>query len=87
LTERVSEVSSTNELDSFEEDLTSALKRYGVALEVFTQNTLSEHREYLEEKESREEQERYTPAARQQRDSDVSDEELKSLFATLLPSF
>jgi hypothetical protein len=86
LTDRVFEVSSTSELDSFEEELTSVLKRYDVALGSVAQKTLSEHREYLEEKESEEEQEGYTPAARQQRDLEASDDEVKSLFVTLFPS-
>ena len=86
LTERVSEVSSTSEFDSFESELTRALLRYGVPLAAASQRTLSEHREYLEEKESEQDKEGYKSASRPPRDSDASDDEVKSLFATLLQS-
>jgi len=86
LNERVSDVSSTSEFDSFEDDLTKALLRYGVPLAVVSQRTLSEHREYLEEKESEQEKDGYKPASRPPRDSDASDDEVRSLFATLQQS-
>ncbi|WP_162577145.1 hypothetical protein [Variovorax sp. PBL-H6] len=80
LTERVSEVSSTSEFDSFESELTSALMRYGVPLATVSQQTLSEHREYLEEKEAGQEKEGYKSTSRPPRDSDASDDEVRSLF-------
>lgn len=84
LNERVSEVSSTSEFDSFESELTTALKRYGVQLATACQQTISEHREYLEEKEAEQEKEGYKSTSRPPRGADVSDDEVRSLFATLL---
>ena len=84
LTERGSEVSSTTEFDSFESELSGALARYGVPLAVAFHRTLSEHREYLEEKEAEQDKEGYKSTSRPPRDSDASDEEVTSLFSTLL---
>ncbi len=85
LTDRLSEFSSINELDSFEDDLTKALKRYDVAFDASAQIKMLERREYLEEKEiEAEEEEGYRPTSRAPKDSDVSDAAIKSLFVTLL---
>ncbi|CAD5109983.1 nSTAND3 domain-containing NTPase [Zestomonas carbonaria] len=84
LAERLSEVSSTSELDSFENDLTKALNRYGVAFESLAQRKVLEHREYLEEKEAEEEEEGYTSSGRPAKDADASDADVESLFAILL---
>jgi hypothetical protein len=84
LTERLSDVSSTSEMESFEDDLTRTLSRYGVTFDSSIERKLSEHREYLEEKEAERENEGYATPVRPARDADVSDADVQSLFATLL---
>ena len=83
LSERLRDVSSTGELDSFEEDLTTALKRYGVALSSVEEARLSGRRTELAEMVGEQDAGTYKPVAPVSKDADVSDSELKSLFTTL----
>jgi len=84
LSDRLYELSSVNELDAFEYNLTRALDRYNISLHTPDLNKISEYREYLEEKERDEENEGYRPSIRISKDDDVSDVDIKSLFATLV---
>lgn len=84
LTERLEEFSSISELDSFEYDLTKALKRYDVTLDTSARIKILNHREYLEENMTEEQEDVYTPTTRTLTDPEVSDATIKSLFVTLL---
>lgn len=83
LSERLRDVGSTSEFDSFEEDLTSALKRYGVVLSPVEEARLDRRRVELTEMEDEQNARAYKPSTPVSKAADVSDSELKSLFTTL----
>lgn len=83
LSEQLSNISSIGELESFEEDLISALNQYDIAPPPFLEKDLSERRTELMEIEGEQDAETYRPSAPASNDIDMSDGELKSLFTTL----
>lgn len=84
LSERLYDISSIDELESFEYNLTRALTKFDLAFDTSAKTKMVEHREYLEQKEAEEEDDGYKPVTRSPRDSEVSDADIKSLFTTLI---
>jgi hypothetical protein len=83
LDESLSNVGSTSELESFEGELKTTLEKYGIAYSASIMRNVDIRREYLEEKENLADDDRYT-AVRHSEATDTTDDEIKSLFATLL---
>ena len=84
LTDRLWDVTSSDELDIFEHELISALKQFDVPFETWMETKIQEHRDYLIEKESEPSEEGYTPVARPLKTPEVSDTDIQSLFVTLI---
>jgi hypothetical protein len=84
VSERLTDVSSVSELDTFESDLTERLRQYGRTLDASARREIRDHREFLEEKEAAQDSESYSRSTRPTREAETSDAELASLFATLL---
>ena len=76
-------VGSTGELDIFEADLRETLNRYGVAYSPAVTQRVMSRRGDLEDKEREHEEDRYTSTGASAA-GQSTDDEIKSLFATLL---
>ncbi len=82
LSDKVFEISSVGELDDYEAKLSSMLGRHKIGFSYVQKQLFERHRESLENEISRAE-EAYSASSHIQREPEVSDAELKSLFATL----
>lgn len=86
LDDSLSDVSSTSELDTFEGELQESLRKYGVEYGYSARRDVELRRETLQEREASRDEEPYKPAQAPSA-VEISDEEIKSLFAMMrLPS-
>lgn len=83
LENRLDDISSISELNSFEDELEFALSAFDLKIPSDSQLELNKHRDYLEEKEADRNDKDYKPSAPLGRDIDASDSEVRSLFAIL----
>lgn len=81
--DKLADVSSSQELDTFRDDLISASETYGVRIDpVLTQN-LQSFRETLEKREGDEDTDPYQQAGPQAAAGEISDAEIKSMFSLM----
>jgi DNA polymerase III delta prime subunit len=80
---KLSDISSTQELETFREDLVSAAKTYGVRIAPTLMQDIQSRRETLEEREGEEDTDSYQQAGLQAAAGEISDAEIKSMFSLM----
>lgn len=80
---KLSEVSSSQELDTFRDDLVSAAETYGVHIDVALTQDIQSRRKVLEEREDEEDPDPYQQAGLPAATGEVSDAEIKSMFSLM----
>lgn len=80
---KLSDISSTQELETFREDLVSAAKTYGVRIAQTLMQDIQSRRETLEEREGEEDTDPYQQAGPQVAAGEISDAEIKSMFSLM----
>lgn len=81
--DKLSDVSSSQELDTFRDDLVSAAKTYGVRIDAALTQDIQSHRETLEKRECEEDSDPYQQAGPQAAAGEISDAEIKSMFSLM----
>ena len=82
--EKLSDVSSSQELDTFSDELVSAAEKYGVRIDTTLTRDIQSRREALEERESAEDSDPYQQAAPEDTAGEITDAEIKSMFALMV---
>lgn len=77
------DVSSSQELDTFRDDLVSAAKAYGVRIDAALKQDIQSRREVLENREGEEDTDPYQQAESQAAAGEISDDEIKSMFSLM----
>lgn len=80
---KLSDVSSSQELDTFRDDLASAAETYGVSIDAALTQDIQSRREVLEEREGEEDPDPYQQAGPQAAAGEISDAEIKSMFSLM----
>lgn len=80
---KLSDVSSSQELDTFRDDLVSAAETYGVRIDAALTQDIQNRREVLEEREGEEDTDPYQQAGLQAATGEISDAEIKSMFSLM----
>lgn len=80
---KLSDISSTQELETLREDLVSAATTYGVRIDPTLMQDIQSHRETLEEREDEEDTDPYQQAGPQAATGEISDAEIKSMFSLM----
>lgn len=80
---KLSDISSSQELETFREDLVSAAKTYGVRTDAALMQDIQSRRETLEEREGEEDTDPYQQAGPQAAAGEISDTEIKSMFSLM----
>jgi hypothetical protein len=80
---KLSDVSSSQELDTFRDDLVSAANTYGVRIDAALTQDIQSRRETLEKRESEEDSDPYQQAGPQAVAGEISDDEIKSMFSLM----
>ncbi len=80
---KLSDVSSSQELDTFRDDLVSAAETYGVPVDAALTQDIQSRREVLEEREGEEDTDPYQQAGLQAAPGEISDAEIKSMFSLM----
>lgn len=80
---KLSDVSSSQELDTFRDDLVSAAETYGVRIDAELTQNIQSRREVLEEREGEEDTDPYQQAGLQAAAGEISDAEIKSMFSLM----
>lgn len=80
---KLSDVSSSQELDTFRENLVSAAKTYGVRIDAALMQDIQSRREVLDEREGEEDTDPYQQAGLQAATGEISDAEIKSMFSLM----
>lgn len=80
---KLSDVSSSQELDTFRDDLVSAAETYGVGIDSALRQDIQSRRETLEEREGEEDTDPYQRAGPQAAAGEISDAEIKSMFSLM----
>lgn len=81
--DKLSEVSSSQELDTFRDELFSAAETYGVPLDATLRRDIQRRRDSLEEREYEEDENPYRQAGPQTVTDEISDAEIKSIFSLM----
>ncbi len=81
--DKLSDVSSSQELDTFRDDLVSAAETYGVCIDAALMQDIHSRREVLEEREGEEDADPYQQAGLQATAGEISDAEIKSMFSLM----
>ena len=81
--ERLADISSSQELDTFREELVSAARAYGVGIDETLTRDIENRREVLEERENEGDEAPYQHTGSQAGPGDISDSEIKSMFSML----
>lgn len=81
---KLSDISSSQELETFREDLASAAKTYGVRTNAALMQDIQNRRETLEKREGEEDTDPYQQAGPQAADDEISDTEIKSMFSLMV---
>jgi hypothetical protein len=80
---KLSDISSTQELETLREDLVSAAKTYGVRIAPTLMHDIQSRRETLKEREDEEDTDPYQQAGPQAAAGEISDAEIKSMFSLM----
>jgi len=80
---KLSDVSSSQELDTFRDDLVFAAATYGVRIDAALTQDIQRRRETLEEREDEEDTDPYQQAGPQTSAGEISDAEIKSMFSLM----
>lgn len=80
----LSDVSSSEELDTINEQLISAAKTYGVCIDTKLTKKIQSRRETLEERESQEDSDPYEQTGLEDADGEITDADIKSMFALMV---
>lgn len=80
---KLSDVSSSQELDTLSEELVSAAKTYGIRIDTALTRDIQSRREVLEERENEEDSDPYQHAGSQDVIGEITDAEIKSMFALM----
>lgn len=80
---KLSDVSSSQELDTFRDDLVFAAETYGVRIDAALTQDIQRRRETLEEREDEEDTDPYQQAGPQSSAGEISDAEIKSMFSLM----
>lgn len=81
--EKLYDVSSSQELDTFRDDLVSAAEAYGVRIDAALKQDIQSRREVLENREGEEDTDPYEQAESQAAAGEISDDEIKSMFSLM----
>ena len=81
--DKLSDVSSSQELDTFRGELFSAAKTYGVPIDTTLTQDIQRRRDSLEEREDEEDRDPYRQAGPQTVADEISDAEIKSIFSLM----
>lgn len=81
--DKLSDVSSSQELDTFRDDLVSAAETYGVLIDAVLKQDIQSRREVLENREGEEDTDPYQQAGPQAAAGEISDSEIKSMFSLM----
>lgn len=81
--DKLSDVSSSQELDSFRDNLVSAAETYGVYIDATLTQDIQSRLEVLEEREGEEDPDPYQQAERLAAADEISDGEIKSMFSLM----
>lgn len=81
--DKLSDVSSSQELDSFRDNLVSAAETYGVDIDAALTQGIQSRLEVLEEREGEEDPDPYQQAERLAAAGEISDFEIKSMFSLM----
>lgn len=84
--DKLSDISSSQELESFREDVISAATTYGVPIDAALIRHIQSRLETLEEREDEEDTNPYQQAAQQAATVEISDAEIKSMFSLMSTS-
>ena len=82
LDDKLTDIGSISELDSFEQDLLDAMRNYELSADFSMREELRSRREILFGRES-DSEDRYHPTETARPPREASDDEIKSLFGTL----
>ncbi|MBI2746757.1 MAG: restriction endonuclease [Burkholderiales bacterium] len=80
---KLSDVSSSQELDTFRDDLVTAAETYGVRIDAALKQDIQSRREVLETREDEEDTDPYQQAGPQAAAGEISDAEIKSMFSLI----
>lgn len=80
---KLSDVSSSQELDTFRDNLVSAAETYGVRIDAALTQDIQSRREVLEEREGEEDTDPYQQAGLKAAAGEISDAEIKSMFSLM----
>jgi hypothetical protein len=80
---KLSDVSSSQELDTFRDDLVSAAETYGVRIDAALTQDIQSRRDTLERREDEEDSDPYQRAGPQAAAGEISDAEIKSMFSLM----
>ena len=80
---KLSDISSTQELETLHEDLVSAARTYGVSIDPTLMHDIQSRREILEVREDQEDTDPYQQAGPQAATGEISDVEIKSMFSLM----
>ncbi len=83
---KLSDVSSSQELDTFRDDLITAAETYGIRIDAALKQDIQSRREVLENREDEEDADPYQQAGPQVAGIDISDAEIKSMFSLMATS-
>jgi len=83
---KLSDVSSSQELDTFRDDLITAAETYGIRIDAALKQDIQSRREVLENREGEEDADPYQQAGPQVAGIDISDAEIKSMFSLMATS-
>lgn len=81
--EKLADVSSSEELNTFHDELVTAARAYGVGIDETIARDIENRREALEERENEADEAPYQHAGRQSGPGDISDSEIKSMFSLM----
>ena len=81
--DKLSDVSSSQELNTFREELVSAARAYGVDIDETLTRDIEKRREALEDRENEADEAPYQHVGPQAGPGDISDLEIKSMFSTM----
>jgi hypothetical protein len=84
--DKLSDVSSSQELDSFRDNLVSAAETYGVNIDAKLMQDIQSRLEVLENREGEEDADPYQQAGPQAAAGEISDAEIKSMFSLIATS-
>lgn len=80
---KLSDISSSQELDTFRDDLVHAAQKYGVRIDAALTQDIQNRRETLERREDEEDSDPYQQAGPQDAVGEISDAEIKSMFSLM----